>query len=674
MKSKTSLFKDITFNKGLILSDFKRWGWVSALYALILFLLLPLHHMIRRTLLEENWVRASLRNSLDILSGNNGLQILLILTVPIILAVLIFRYLNNPRSSAMMHSLPFNRESLFLNHSTAGLLLLSLPVLLTGLLLMLLNITTPLSECYSLWNVGQWIGATLLFNMLFFFMTVFVGMFTGNSLAHLAFTYILNVLPFGIYILWDYNMQRLVYGYTSLHPYYDTCLNEVLPIFLLLKNNRGIEYFTGGTIFIYLIVITLFAVAAAYFYKLRNLEIAGDVISFSAVRPIFKYGVTACSMLLCGACFNVFYNHSLPFLIFGYVIGSLLGYFTAEILLNKSFRVWHKYKGYLGYVAIIAVLLIGNAADITGYVHRIPDPAQVEKAYLGYRIYDGMTKEYVSSKYFSSETDGYFFTSQNNIENITQLHKQLLKKPYNEQGNNYYLIYTLKNGKHLVRRYVVNFERNAAPLKPLYESLEYKEARFPVLTQKSADLKLIEINDERTTKKSYVLADKTEIQDFVNLLRQDLLSTSYDELTVNSPYVYITIEDYNGEKIRYNLRNSYHHILQWLKDKGYYDKIMLLPKEIAYVTVEDVKNINIREKSQEAAPTVKITDPEILQELLDLTLIRNESYRRDNSYMLCFYDDNDNDNATTAKPSWRYWLSKDTQVSETLRSYLKQLE
>jgi ABC-2 type transport system permease protein len=160
------------------------------------------------------------------------------------------------------------------------------------------------------------------------------------------------------------------------------------------------------------------------------------------------------------------------------------------------------------------------------------------------------------------------------------------------------------------------------------------------------------------------------------LHKNPLLSTSYDELTVNSPYVYITIEDYNGGKIQYSLRNSYHHILQWLKDKGYYDKIMLLPKEIAYVTVEDVKNINIREKSQEAASTIKITDPEILQELLDITLTGNESYRRDNSYLLCFYDngDDDNDNATAARTSWTYWLSKDTPVSETLRSYLKQLE
>ncbi|MDD4665810.1 MAG: ABC transporter permease, partial [Clostridia bacterium] len=91
MTSKTSLF-----NKGLINSNFKRWGWFSALYTLVLFFLLPFNHLLNISNLEHEWQIKQLQRSLDIF--NPSLQTILICTVPIILAVLIFQYLNSNKA------------------------------------------------------------------------------------------------------------------------------------------------------------------------------------------------------------------------------------------------------------------------------------------------------------------------------------------------------------------------------------------------------------------------------------------------------------------------------------------------------------------------------------------------------------------------------------------------
>jgi ABC-2 type transport system permease protein len=84
-------FKVSLFNKGLMASDLKRFWWVSALYGLFLFLILPFQHMMREIPVDvdHSWVREMLQRSLNIFSGQNGLQIVLICTVPVILAVLL---------------------------------------------------------------------------------------------------------------------------------------------------------------------------------------------------------------------------------------------------------------------------------------------------------------------------------------------------------------------------------------------------------------------------------------------------------------------------------------------------------------------------------------------------------------------------------------------------------
>lgn len=598
-------FKGSLFSKVIIAGDIKRFWWVGALYALALFLSLPFDHIMKMVPPPDKWVGEMLRNSLNILSGAAGLQVLLICTVPVALAVLLFQYLHNSKATAALHSLPLSRKHLFLSHTAAGLMLLLIPVIANGLVLLLLNAATLLKLYYTPADILRWVGMSALLDTLTFAFAAFMGMFTGNAAAQIIFTYILQLLPSGLNILLSENLSHLVYGYVA-NP--TVSLRYNFPL-LLLSGSSDRAPFTAGTAAVYLLATALFLAAALFVYRLRPAEAAGEVVAFPVLRPVFKYGVTACTMLLAGAYFAAVYRGNPTVIYLGYAVGSLVGYLTAEALLQKSLKVWSSYKGYLVYAAVVAVLLMAIATDVTGYVRRVPDPEDVKDVYYGPYAYPHYTIAIEDR-----DADFCVFKNRSNIEKIVLLHRQLLKAPRREGGSERYIAYTLKDGTHLVRRYTFEEKDYASLLKPVYESWEYKRSRFPIVTQHPDEIKLIEIGDRRSTKKPMLLADREEIAEFAASLRRDVLALTFEDLTTDSEEnIYADIVDTAGHMAHYSIRSGYSSVMGWLKGKGYYDQIALLPSEIEYAFLTPSKHIANTPSKQ-----VEIRDSELIEELLNV--------------------------------------------------------
>ncbi|WP_258361066.1 DUF6449 domain-containing protein [Moorella sulfitireducens (nom. illeg.)] len=660
-------FKASLFSKGLLVSDLKRFWWVSALYGLFLFLILPFHHMLQELPAEESWAGEMLKRSLDIFSGQSGIQAVLICTVPVILGVLLFQYLHNSRAVAVMHSLPCNRLTLFCSHSVAGLVLLFLPVAITGLVLAVLNMTTPLKGYYSLLHILRWMGMTALFDTLVFALTVFVGMFTGNTVAHLAFTYILQVLPNGLHVLLVENLSNLLYGYTAVN--YPGELRYNFPL-MMFASGTGKEIFTAGTVAAYILAAAAIFAAAFFIYRLRQAEAAGDVIAFPVLRPVFKYGVTACGMLLAGAYFAGVYRGAFPVIVWGYVLGSFLGYFTAEALLQKSLKIWVSYRGYLGFAAVIALLLLGIATDATGYVRRVPEPEKVQKVYFGTSIYAWTHMEKLKDiqepgPRYEGEV---FFEDRDNIEHITRLHRELVANPGAKTGLTRYIIYTLADGGYLARRYYIDEKQYASFLKPIYESPEYKQARFPVVTQDPAAIKMIEIDDYRVPKRAVILTDRMEIGEFTVRLKQDVLDATFEELTAGKKdYVHITIVDAYGRSDHYTLPDSYRSVINWLKEKGYYEDIVLLPEEVEYAVLENPLTPG-NAKDVTASRRVEIRDRRVIEELLNINGSADFTVKT-RVIEVIFYG------RTTAGPfQFNSFINPDWPVSAALKEYMIRLD
>lgn len=586
MISKTSLF-----NKGLILSDIKRFWWVSALYAVLLFFVLPFNHLLQSTTTGPALRRTSIIWSLKLEATAEGnTQMLLLCSVPVLLAVLLFRYMHSGKATAAIHSLPCSRKTLYVSHSVSGLLLLTLPVLLTGLLLAATYALGNFETHYSLALIPQWVGFTLLFNYLFFSIALFAGMLAGSSIAHLVLTYLLHLLPIGISMLLDYNLYHLLYGY-SLSPSYDTPTDS-LPMVLLFKRNVSSWNPPVGYQIVYLLLTLFFFIAAGRIYKLRKLEAAGEIIAFPVLRPLFKYGITLCGMLLCGAYSAMISEGSIPMILIGYLLGSLIGYFLTEILIRRSMKVWHLYKGYLAFCAVIAVLLMGVATDVTDFVKYVPKPEDVQEVYYGFHQQDWYVKKFTDADYNLQhrrpEEYSYFFESTDAIKSVTNLHSQLIQKPYNKKGLRHYVIYTLKNGKHIIRQYPIDDQQYAASLKPIYESVEFKRVRYPFISYKTEEIEWMEIGNPNFFPTELVLRlSPSDSYELLELLKEEIFRITYEEMlrTPTGNHIQIQVGGIrNSSYILYSLpfQDRHEALNQWLKAKGYYEKVTQMTQRISY--------------------------------------------------------------------------------------------
>ena len=124
-----------------------------------------------------------------------------IAVIPVLTAILLFRYIQSKKSVDMIHCLPIKRVKLYDNHIFIGILILVVPVLITALSALLLKEALNLNNYrfhFTVKTVASWTGRTILFNIVIFLSSVLVGMFTGLSSAQGILTYIFLFLPMRI--------------------------------------------------------------------------------------------------------------------------------------------------------------------------------------------------------------------------------------------------------------------------------------------------------------------------------------------------------------------------------------------------------------------------------------------------------------------------------------------
>lgn len=168
---------------------------------------------------------------------------------------------------------------------------------------------------------------------------------------------------------------------------------------------RGGEYMLSGlgVLGIYAAVGIVLAVLGLLVYRRRASEATGSIVTVAWARPIFKYGVAVCAAFSLGQLiyFLVFglnlHNgqYSLPGTIACMLFTGLLGYFAAEMLLHKSFRVWRTGRvGALVFSAVLVCFGVAMSLDLTGYEGYTPDAEEVEFV----SVYLSSNGDYLSCK------------------------------------------------------------------------------------------------------------------------------------------------------------------------------------------------------------------------------------------------------------------------------------
>lgn len=610
MKSKTSFI-----NRGILRNDFKRYTWLGIVYLLGLLLTIPLKLVMLFSRPDGIKMYYTARTYLQVLQLDYFPNLILIIIVPVLTGLLLFRYLQTNTAADMVHALPIKRETLYNTHIAAGLTLLLVPVIITALVSW--AVVTGLGiEFIQGKHILSWLGICLLMNLVFFLSTVAVGMFTGLSTLQGLLTYILLLVPAGLSVLVLHSLKMHVYGFPY-DLYAAANLDKLSPL-LRLPSSVNIPLSTGELIFYILLCIALYLIGR-YLYQQRKVESAGDAITFAILRPIFKYCVTFCTMLLLGSYFhetqgNIIWTYC------GYLLGAGLGYFLTEILLEKSIDVfhWQRARG-LGIYALVIIALVGFLqVDFTGYEKRLPELSQVESVYMD---------SYFHPLIYHNDNAPFqpyqkLYKDKDNILNIYNLQREIIAHRSEEKGviipwstnhTRVCLAYQLKDGNCVYRDYIINTAKYKEQLKPIYESREYKVNQYQLLRVNIDDIKLVEINNHYGNK-NVSISDKELMRQAVAVLRNDIYGQNYDNMTMTRkpPWADIAITlaweknpppdigsdvamisnnntatSENNYQIYLSWEKSYTHFERWLQSTGLYNQARLLPGEdISYALVD----------------------------------------------------------------------------------------
>ena len=641
------------FHAGLMKSSLKRFAWMGGAYLVILVLLLPVRVMMTLPGVSEPGFHLNTFTRLYTFGGE-PFQLILMMGIPAVVGILVFHYLNHGAAADFLHSLPVKRTTFFCTHLTVGLLLLMVPVVLTGLLSILFIVFSQLSAWLSVGDILTWGGTTMLMNLVIYLFTVLVGMFTGVTAVQGAFTYILLFLPVGLWMLATYNLEALVFGFSSRHLSMNSLLSldTVSPLVRIAQ--LPYDALRTGEAVGYLVASLLFGLGAWKLYQMRRMERNRQTVVFRGLRYFFLFGITLCVMLV-GGMYIYMLNSSTSKLIVAYVVFSLLGYTIAQAVLQKSLRIFNlsHYRAYIACLVLIFLLIGGITTDILGYEKRVPDLADVEGAYVGHFPYIWVNNNLEEGLYRAPE----------NIALVLELHQAVLEQEAgrgNHQRNyrNLPITYQLQGGGRMFREYSVDEERYAVYLEALKESEESKRMEFPLLSLHQEDVFQIILRSGEIEKRAFI-HEPEEIRELLNLLKQEILEADFKALygwerSLGTIHVRVNSEvleqmerrttSVYGEEVSVTRRQSFQRVEEWLKQKGYYEQATVTAADIHEIAVQKVKSpeeFDIVERNWlvRQSDSLITEDPEHINESLALY---SPSWRYPDQfplYMVGYYDE-----------------------------------
>ena len=418
MQSATSFF-----NRALFGGSLRRSWPLWLLYTLVWLLALPLpliNQMINRSHIPFETADAAYYTLSLGLRG--GIWIGFFFGVSFAMAM--FAYLTSPRATQGFHAMPVRRETLYVTGYLTGLFcqLLSLVLIFT-----LTGISTVLFGYFDSVSLLVAFAAAALAVVFFYSFGVFCLMFTGQILAVPAFYLILNILAVGMEVLVRTFAGNFLYGYsgttgaqpfdflsplwkllTEVHvisanePYYSTYISPAGISAAGGVTVEGMRFFV-----LYALAGLVFALFGLLIYRRRASEASGSTVAIRWACPFFKYGMATCAAFLLG---QVSYylligsslsqgDYSLPGALTCMLLSGLFGYFAAEMLLKKSFRVWRSGRtGALVFSAVLICFGISLSFDLTGYEGYVPPLDDVQSADFtlhtnGYSFYHGPLHE-----------------------------------------------------------------------------------------------------------------------------------------------------------------------------------------------------------------------------------------------------------------------------------------
>lgn len=382
------------FNRELLRGALQRTWPLWAAYTLIWLLLLPVTLFIR--LSDRHIVYSRPTLSYELLNTGLSSGVMMAAVFGIFFAMAMFAYLTSPRATNGMHAMPIRREGLFLTHYLAGLFCQVVTLLVSFALAALVTAAFGVFDGYA---VGMGLLLCVLLVLFFYSFGVLCMVCVGQILAGAVFYGILNFLFVGMEALLRSFAGNFLYGYDGRSSAFSTApLSPPVEIASSLSVSYvydgidpiGVRVFHLGTFAAYAAAGLVLAALALLLYRKRRSEMTGNTVAIGWLRPVFKYGVALCSAFSLGQLLSYFvFELTDSTYTAGALIGTiacmifagLIGYYAAEMLLKKSFRVFKtSWKGALATSAVLILIGLSFPLDLTGYQTRVPEQSDIVSA------------------------------------------------------------------------------------------------------------------------------------------------------------------------------------------------------------------------------------------------------------------------------------------------------
>jgi ABC-2 type transport system permease protein len=628
MKSKKSFFSKILF-----INDIKIYGWLGLVYGFFLFITMTLP--IITEYIKEEALQYFFR---DLFMNYNFPIRALMVTVPVVMAIVLFRYLHVNKAYTTIHSYPYTRTQMFNSHILSGICLLIVPILFNEIIILIIN--SLAKSAISNTDIVNWFIKLILTTIAIYIISCFIGMVVGSSLWQLIFTYIFLILPTGLIVLIKFFLSLFMYGY---------------------KGSEGVDYvylspllmeFDNRSTIPFIIYCIIFYLLSLYLYNKRHLENSTKLICFPIFQEVFKYGVTFCTMLVVSFSYLIEFNetYSIVILLIAAVFASFIGYYIAEMLLRKKINVFRYYKGFVIY-CIVMISVIGLIeSDVTGYERRVPNIDEVSN----------IEYEYHNFVYYNNASETQTYKTKENIQTIINMHKKIIEKRpikqtsfQNYSWNGLTIKYTLSNGKKMKRVYDIKDNDYITYLNALYNSEEFKHNYYEVFKDNEEE-NIINIMIRPNVKnKPIIVKNSEEIRELVSLMKKEIASENYEGIRGTRDIGYIKFQCINESghlyDYQYELRNNYKDLLMWLEEKDYLKDIVIMPEDINTMAISfNGRGYNTELfKNIDEEKYLYIKDKEKIQQVLNSRVTNRERYDNVEKIHVLFQSKNDYDNVYT---------------------------
>ncbi|MEC0106471.1 hypothetical protein P4H27_05905 [Paenibacillus taichungensis] len=580
------IFNRLFCNRGILFQNFRQHGWIGILYLITLLFSLPLHIGTEYRDLPQQIT--------SLFQANGEVQILFAITFPVAAGIFLFRYVQSGAPSDLFHSLPLRRKHLLTVNLLTGFMMILLPIwittAITGWVWAALDQPAFIFEGSSIW---MWGLSMSIYSLFMFMLTVVVGMCIGQSVLQGLTVYALLLLPVVVWFIFSLHLQHYLLGY----PYDEVERNaEKISLVLRMASISGAPVI-GWELIIYSILTLLFIPLSYVFYAKRQVESATQAVTFTLVKPIFRFGLMFTLVLISGAYFTIIAPRgSSGWGIFGYILGGIVGYIVAEMIIRKTWLIWSsKLLPKMALYGIVAgLILYVPVASWNGYAARVPELNKVNSIKLGgerYTYTNGVSSKLDEGPFYSSDSE-YMKAVIALHQKIVDSDLSLLDDPINPGMRNdeyVFINYKLDNGKVMKRKYYIPEAEFRQELMTLKQTQDYKRVAFDTYKLEEDALSI----GIRSTISPYLkvyISNPQQVREFKELLKQDIMDQTYEEQ--RSPWQSFAFAEMNQESTsndpfqpkemwNFEIKPSYDRVLGWLKENKLYEQLEFSVDEVA---------------------------------------------------------------------------------------------